>query len=176
MDKKQICIKFAREICDILDISTPAIKFVSADRMQTSTQIAALTPDAILIRDDMTVSPELFFAISHELRHSYQIANGADLKGYQASDKISVEQYNLQSLEKAGNYPANSFLIFSATLSMSSSSFTTSPAESRSLFCQFRRFSCLHPAVNRINWRNRRASVSVNVSFFMGSSPFFNFL
>lgn len=47
----------------------------------------------------MTVSPELFFAISHELRHSYQIANGADLKGYQASDKISVEQYNLQSLE-----------------------------------------------------------------------------
>lgn len=103
MDKKQICIKFAQEICDILDISTPAIKFVSADRMQTSTQIAALTPDAILIRDDMTVSPELFFAISHELRHSYQIANGADLKGYQASDKISVEQYNLQSLEVDAN-------------------------------------------------------------------------
>lgn len=35
MDKKQICIKFAREICEILDISVPAIKFVSADRMQT---------------------------------------------------------------------------------------------------------------------------------------------
>jgi hypothetical protein len=103
MDKKQICIKFAREICEILDISVPAIKFVSADRMRTSTQIAALTPDAILIRDDMTVSPELFFAISHELRHSYQIANGADLKGYQASDKISVEQYNLQSLEVDAN-------------------------------------------------------------------------
>lgn len=51
----------------------------------------------------MTVSPELFFAISHELRHSYQIANGADLKGYQASDKISVEQYNLQSLEVDAN-------------------------------------------------------------------------
>lgn len=103
MDKKQICIKFAREICEILDISVPAIKFVSADRMRTSTQIAALTPDAILIRDDMTVSPELFFAISHELRHSYQIANGADLKGYQASDKISIEQYNLQSLEVDAN-------------------------------------------------------------------------
>jgi hypothetical protein len=89
MDKKQICIKFAQEICDILDISVPAIKFVSADRMRTSTQIAALTPDAILIRNDMTVSPELFFAIAHELRHSYQIANGADLKEYQTSDKIS---------------------------------------------------------------------------------------
>lgn len=103
MDKKQICIKFAQEICDILDISVPAIKFVSADRMRTSTQIAALTPDAILIRNDMTISPELFFAIAHELRHSYQIANGADLKGYQASDKISVEQYNLQSLEVDAN-------------------------------------------------------------------------
>lgn len=103
MDKKQICIKFAQEICDILDISVPAIKFVSADRMRTSTQIAALTPDAILIRNDMTVSPELFFAIAHELRHSYQIANGADLKEYQTSDKISNEQYNFQPLEVDAN-------------------------------------------------------------------------
>ena len=99
MDKKQICIKFAREVCNILDISVPAIKFVSADRMRTSTQIAALTPDAILIRNDMTVSPELFFAIAHELRHSYQIANGADLEEYQTSDKISTEQYNFQPME-----------------------------------------------------------------------------
>lgn len=35
MDKKQICIKFSREICDILDIPVPFIKFVSADRMHT---------------------------------------------------------------------------------------------------------------------------------------------
>lgn len=103
MDKKQICIKFAREVCNILDISVPAIKFVPSDRMRTSTQIAALTPDAVLVRNDVTVSPELFFAISHELRHSYQIANGADLKGYQASDKISKEQYNLQPLEVDAN-------------------------------------------------------------------------
>ena len=46
MDKKQICVKFAREICDILEISVPDIKFVSADRMHTGTQIAALTPNA----------------------------------------------------------------------------------------------------------------------------------
>lgn len=103
MDKKQICIKFAREVCNILDISVPAIKFVPSDRMRTSTQIAALTPDAVLIRNDMTVSPELFFAIAHELRHSYQIANGADLKEYQTSDKISNEQYNFQPLEVDAN-------------------------------------------------------------------------
>lgn len=103
MDKKRICIKFAREICDILDISAPVIKFVPADRMHTRTQIAALTPDAILIRNDMTISPELFFAIAHELRHSYQIANGADLKEYQTSDRISTEQYNLQPMEVDAN-------------------------------------------------------------------------
>lgn len=103
MDKKQICIKFAREVCNILDISVPAIKFVPFDRMRTSTQIAALTPDAVLVRNDVTVSPELFFAISHELRHSYQIANGADLKEYQTSDKISNGQYNFQPLEVDAN-------------------------------------------------------------------------
>ena len=103
MDKKQICVKFAREICDILDIPVPFIKFVSADRMHTGTQIAALTPDAVLIRDDIVVSPELFFALAHELRHVYQIANGESLEEYRTSDKIGVERYNLQPLEADAN-------------------------------------------------------------------------
>lgn len=103
MDKKQICVKFAREICDILEISVPDIKFVSADRMHTGTQIAALTPNAVLIRDDIAVSPELFFALAHELRHAYQIASGESLEEYRTSDRISIEQYNLQSLEVDAN-------------------------------------------------------------------------
>lgn len=53
MDKKQICSKFAREICTILQIEMPAIRFVSIDRLRTDTQIAALTPDGVLIRNDM---------------------------------------------------------------------------------------------------------------------------
>lgn len=103
MDKKQICIKFAREICDILDISAPDIKFVSADRMHTGTQIAALTPNAVLIRDDIAVSPELFFALAHELRHAYQIAHGESLEEYRTSDWISADRYNLQPLEVDAN-------------------------------------------------------------------------
>ena len=71
--------------------------------MRTSTQIAALTPDAVLIRNDMTISPELFFAIAHELRHSYQIANGADLKEYQTSDIIGDEKYNFQPMKVDAN-------------------------------------------------------------------------
>lgn len=103
MDKKQICVKFAREICDILEIPVPDIKFVSADRMHTGTQIAALTPDAVLIRDDIAVSPELFFALAHELRHAHQIAHGESLEEYRTSDRISIEQYNLQPLEVDAN-------------------------------------------------------------------------
>lgn len=103
MDKKQICVKFAREICDILEISVPDIKFVSADRMHTGTQIAALTPNAVLIRDDIAVSPELFFALAHELRHAHQIAHGKSLEEYRTSDRISTEQYNLQPLEVDAN-------------------------------------------------------------------------
>lgn len=103
MDKKQICIKFLREICDILDIPVPVIKFVSADRMRTGTQIAALTPDAVLIRNDIEVSAELFFALAHELRHACQIAGGESLEEYRTSDRISIEQYNLQPLEVDAN-------------------------------------------------------------------------
>ena len=103
MDKKQICIKFAREICDILDVSVPAIKFASADRMHTSTQIAALTPNTVLIRNDIAVSPELFFALAHELRHAYQITHGESLEEYRTSDQIGVERYNLQPLEVDAN-------------------------------------------------------------------------
>ena len=103
MDKKQIYIKFSREICDILDIPVPFIKFVSADRMHTGTQIAALTPDAVLIRNDIEISEELFFALAHELRHAYQIASGESLEEYRTSDRISIEQYNLQPLEVDAN-------------------------------------------------------------------------
>lgn len=103
MDKKQICIKFSREICDILDIPVPVIKLVSADRMHTDTQIAALTPDAVLIRNDIEVSAELFFSLAHELRHAYQIASGESLEEYRTSDRISIEQYNLQPLEVDAN-------------------------------------------------------------------------
>ena len=112
MKKKPLCKQFAKDICDILHIDAPKIEFVPADRMRTNTQIAALTPGTILIRNDVDISPDLFLALAHELRHAYQIANGANLEEYQTSDKITVEEYNLQPLE----IDANAF----ALLAMSS--------------------------------------------------------
>lgn len=50
MDKKQICSKFAREICTILQIEMPAIRFVSIDRLRTDTHI-----EKIRIMNDVIV-------------------------------------------------------------------------------------------------------------------------
>lgn len=109
MDKKQICSKFAREICTILQIEMPAIRFVSIDRLRTDTQIAALTPDGVLIsdgvliRNDIGVTPELFFAIAHELRHVYQLENDRSLHDYHTSDQLDIDEYNAQPLEVDAN-------------------------------------------------------------------------
>lgn len=94
MDKRQICIKFAREVSAILKIAAPAIRFVPVKQLRTSTQIAALTPDGILIRNDIGVTPELFFAIAHELRHAYQLENDRSLHDYRTSDQLDIDEYN----------------------------------------------------------------------------------
>lgn len=103
MKKKPLCKQFAKDICDMLNIDMPKIEFVPSERMRTDTQIAALIPGAILIRNDVDISPDLFLALAHELRHAYQIANGANLGEYQTSDKMTVEEYNLQPLEVDAN-------------------------------------------------------------------------
>lgn len=103
MKKKPLCKQFAKDVCDILHIDAPKIEFVSSDQMRTDTQIAALIPGVILIRNDVDISPDLFLALAHELRHAYQIANGANLEEYKTSDKMTVEEYNLQPLEVDAN-------------------------------------------------------------------------
>lgn len=102
MDKRQICIKFAREVSAILKIAAPAIRFVPVKQLRTSTQIAALTPDGILIRNDIGVTPELFFAIAHELRHAYQLENDRSLHDYRTSEQLDIDEYNAQPLDESG--------------------------------------------------------------------------
>ena len=103
MDKRQICIRFAREVSAILKIAVPAIRFVPVKQLRTRTQIAALTPDGILIRNDLGVTPELFFAIAHELRHAYQLENDRSLHDYHTSDQLDIDEYNAQPLEVDAN-------------------------------------------------------------------------
>lgn len=95
MDKRKICIKFAREVSAILKIAVPTIRFVPVKELRTSTQIAALTPDGILIRNDIGVTPEL--------RHVYQLENDRSLHDYHTSDQLDIDEYNAQPLEVDAN-------------------------------------------------------------------------
>ena len=109
MNREKLCEQFVKDVCAILHIDAPRVEFVPAESMRTDSQLAASIPGKILVVNDVKVSPELFLALAHELRHVYQIANGANLEEYQTSDKMTVDEYNLQPLEVDAN--AFAFLI-----------------------------------------------------------------
>ena len=71
-DRKQLR-RFTQTVCDLLEIETPRIR--ESARLETKTTLAAAASDGseILLRSDMTPSPDLYFAIAHELRHIWQI-------------------------------------------------------------------------------------------------------
>ena len=49
------------------------------------------------------MTPELFFAIAHELRHAYQLENDRSLHDYHTSDQLDIDEYNAQPLEVDAN-------------------------------------------------------------------------
>lgn len=103
MDKSIAYKQYINDISKVLDIQPPELRTVPADELLTPTQIAAYADGSILLRDDMELSPDVFLALSHELRHAWQIANGADLEAYRTSQEMDLEAYNLQPLEVDAN-------------------------------------------------------------------------
>ncbi len=65
MDKSIAYKQYINDISKALDIQPPELRTV---------------PVAELLRDGMELSPDVFLALSHELRHAWQIANGADIE------------------------------------------------------------------------------------------------
>lgn len=88
MDKSITYKQYINDISKVLDIQPPEMRTV---------------PAAELLRDGMELSPNEFLALSHELRHAWQIANGADLEAYQTSREMGLEAYNLQPLKVDAN-------------------------------------------------------------------------
>lgn len=80
MDKSIAYKQYINDISKVLDIQPPELRTVPADELLTPTQIAAYADGSILLRDDMELSPDVFLALSHELRHAWQIANSADVE------------------------------------------------------------------------------------------------
>lgn len=95
----------------ILDISVPCIEIKKSSFFKTKTTKVAIVGSLENIQNSMLCINEDFLlfltnnefecwlAISHEMRHLWQIVNGKSLQGYQTSDRISLASYNEQELE-----------------------------------------------------------------------------
>lgn len=90
MDKSIAYKQYINDISKVLGMQPPEMRTVPADELLTPTQIAAYADGPILLRDDMELSPDVFLAMSHEPRHAWQIANGADLGTYQTSQEMDL--------------------------------------------------------------------------------------
>lgn len=98
--------KYIKDLCTILRIEQPTISF-DASKFPTSTTMAMCSSDGLTIylRQSDKLTPDLFFAIAHEMRHIWQIRTNYDffLKDYKTSDKLPIEEYNLQIAELDAN-------------------------------------------------------------------------
>lgn len=94
--------EFIEEICDILDIDIPEIEY--KDFLGSDTMLAACTEDrdTIFIKNTLNPSPDLYFAIAHELRHMWQFLVDYDyyFGDYKQSNECpNLEIYNMQPAE-----------------------------------------------------------------------------
>lgn len=92
--------EYIQMLCSDLNINTPRIKYVSS---LPNTQLARLNlfKNVIEIKKGIS-SPDLYFAIAHELRHVWQCKTGVlnvDTYNYDSSS----DGYNLQSEEIDAN-------------------------------------------------------------------------
>ena len=97
---------FISEICSLLDIRKPKIEYKPQDFFPTSTMLAMYDSKGTVmyLRSSDEATPDLLFAIAHELRHCWQIGNDPGMsEGYHEAQDMTVEEYNLQAAEIDAN-------------------------------------------------------------------------
>ena len=76
---------FISERCSLLDIRKPKIEYKPQDFFPTSTMLAMCDSKGTVmyLRSSDKTTPDLLFAIAHELRHCWQIVNDPEMsEGY----------------------------------------------------------------------------------------------
>lgn len=106
--------KFIKDLCFVLNIEQPAISY-DVSLFPTPTTMAMCSSDGLTIylRQSEKLTPDLFFATAHEMRHIWQIRTDFDyfLKDYKTSDSLPIEEYNLQIAEIDANAFAGIVLV-----------------------------------------------------------------
>ena len=95
--------EFINDVCDILNISVPAISFDTSN-FQSDTMMAQIDSSGttIYLKKLSKPNPDQFFSVAHELRHKWQIQTDKEwyFSDYKPRELCSsVEEYNLQFAE-----------------------------------------------------------------------------
>lgn len=86
----------------MLSIAPPVFELVPTSKLATPTTMAELTRGGkyLAINDDFPFAEhDIWFAISHEMRHKWQVDTGFNFNGYFRSNTGNVVDYNLQPTE-----------------------------------------------------------------------------
>lgn len=96
--------KFIKVICNDLKIKKPKVQVTKS--FISNTQLASYDPsrEIITIKKEYENMYDVCFAISHELRHKYQIDYKLfDFKNYKSNSQTTSIEYNLQPEELDAN-------------------------------------------------------------------------
>lgn len=98
--------EYINMICGILQIEKPVIK-VDKSVFENSTAMAYFDykNNVLFFPSPLVPSFDTFFAIAHELRHSWQVKTKYDhyFSNYKTRNKLSNKEYNLQPAEIDAN-------------------------------------------------------------------------
>lgn len=105
--------EFIDFICEDLEISKPKIEWNSKEFVSGTQQaIYNYKDDIIYLKKKYETGMDLYFAITHELRHKYQIANKMfDPDKYKYLDEVSFNDYQKQFVEIDANAYASLIMI-----------------------------------------------------------------
>ena len=95
---------FIIEMSCVLSVAPPSVKNDSSV-FRTETQIAAYADDVLWLPDRPAFTPELCFAIAHEMRHIWQIKTYGEtyFEDYKEAGSVSPVEYNMQPAEIDAN-------------------------------------------------------------------------
>lgn len=94
--------------CKILNLEQPTVKYEPSDKFATPTTKAGINPDKNIIAININTvweNPvEIWWVISHELRHLWQVKNGQfNVDNYNPSQENNLKSYAMQFEEVDAN-------------------------------------------------------------------------